>query len=76
MGRVGIEPTTFGLKARCSAGLSYRPQRQGSSTGSTVAKADAAIRGMEIFRDDDPAGTLLLPTQESSDCVPLPEQYS
>lgn len=25
VGRVGIEPTTFGLKARCSAWLSYRP---------------------------------------------------
>ena len=27
VGRVGIEPTTFGLKARCSARLSYRPRR-------------------------------------------------
>ncbi len=34
VGRVGIEPTTFGLKARCSAWLSYRPWRQGSPPGS------------------------------------------
>ena len=25
VGREGIEPSTFGLKARCSAWLSYRP---------------------------------------------------
>ena len=25
VGPVGLEPTTFGLKVRCSAELSYRP---------------------------------------------------